>query len=249
MRNNFVSIALLLTFGCIFPLSVNAFEPVSIDDFFKKYTNEVQGSGSGASAQDDFYKRPVTKRVTKRNPKDGVVVKPDNNKSATIDNYNADMTAFEYPIIHVLVLDRILGRSKIVKFNAGQTQLLAHAFNVTINNCIQRKTEFENATHSVSMLITDTNNKPQSKLYNDIFYLEMPGFRAFENVTYDIKPIKCVGEPKKITLDTANSLNVSYYKSEKPPKSAGNQPEQQQPEQQEIETIISNANIGANLTN
>lgn len=165
-----------------------AFEPVSIDDFFKKYPNErpIQPTIQNNKSYNSNYKSSPHK----------------NTKTEFIDQ-DIPITAMTYPKVSVLLLDRISGRSQVTKFSIGETKALNSLFDVTISECLERKTEFGHITHSVTMKVFGLANSKidtqKTTLYDDIFYIEMPGFRGFQHPTYDIKPVKCFGTPQEVT--------------------------------------------------
>jgi hypothetical protein len=169
--------------------SANAFEPVSIDDFFKKYPNErsIQPTIQNNQSKNSNYKS-----------------RPHQNTKIEFIERETPITAQKYQKVTVLLLDRISGGSKVTEFAMGETKKLA-SFDVTISECIERKTEFEYTTHGVHMTIVGFENSKASTqektLYDDIFYIESPGFRGFEHSDYDIKPTACLGTPETITLD------------------------------------------------
>jgi|GEM_PF-6201667 len=243
------SLNIFLLFVIIFKVSSSyAFEAVSIDDFFKKYKEKKapKASNDKKAMQPISSKEAADNRINHiKKPKNLQLDKKDvspNLSPVNIKKYNQHITALQYPIVQLLLLDRILGTSKVFDFEVGQTQLLANTLDVTIKNCIQRKTEFSNAVHSVGMHIMDTNNndplKHKKLLYDDVFYIEMPGFHGFDNISYDIKPVKCMGKPKEVSLKKANKNNASNTNANAKLKGSSNE---------KIETIISNAGVAADL--
>ncbi len=169
--------------------SANAFEPVSIDDFFKKYPNE----------------RPIQPTIQNKKSKNlNYKSQPPQNTKIEFIEQETPITAQKYQKATVLLLDRISGGSKVTEFAMGETKTLG-SFDVTISECIERKTEFGYATHGVRMTIVGFENSKattqKKTLYDDIFYIESPGFRGFEHSDYDIKPTACLGTPEVITLD------------------------------------------------
>ena len=172
---------------------VHAFEPVSIDEFFKQHPDErpVQPTMSGGKSNRSY-----------NNPKN-----TDKNLSTEIEIIDQDIpiTAQTYSQIEVLLLDRILGRSQIIRFAVGETKALNALFDVTISDCLERKTEFGYVTQAVKMRVNgfaDSKSDTQKTvLYDDVFYIQMPGFKGFEHPIYDIKPIKCIGKPTEISLE------------------------------------------------
>lgn len=224
---------LFLVFLCINSTMAQAFEPVSIDDFFKQYPNEKQKK----SAQPTIQTPP-----------------PDlpNNKNTALEqsnpnlNYELDVTGRQFPQVDVLVLDRILGHSKIVRFDIGQTKLIDNLFKVTINDCIQRKTEFSQSIHSVPMQILSVDTKSDNPLlYNTVFYVEIPGFRGFEHPIYDIRPLKCVGKPKVIDLNKYETVLLPTAEETQTDKKAD--AKKQTSKNTSVEEIISNTEVPADL--
>jgi hypothetical protein len=189
--NHFVLIIFLFCFTSL----GYAFEPVSIDEFFKKMPNE----------------RPVQPTIAPKENKEEF--KKDDVSETTVSQKNLDteitITAQTYPQIEILLIDRILGRSKKIRFNAGETKTINPIFDVTIFECLERKNQFHNITQMVGMRINgymDSKKDTQKTiLYDDLFYIQSPGFKGFEHPIYDIKPIKCLGKPKPVFLDIQNS--------------------------------------------
>lgn len=190
--------------------SVYAFEPVSIDQFFEQYPNErpVQPT---MPVQNNKNAIPPSLLPNSNNNKPTVPTKPTDKPSATTTEPPQDetdvpmeITANTYPKVEILLIDRILGKSEPVIVTVGKTKPLNALFDVTISECLERKNQFHNVTQIVSMKIDGyANSKKETQkttLYNDIFYIQMPGFKGFEHPVYDIKPIKCLGTPQPITL-------------------------------------------------
>jgi hypothetical protein len=198
--HNFFTIILI----CCFAPFANAFEPVSIDDFFKKYPDE----------------RPVQPTISTGNKKAKILLQ-EKNKSQNarqeqqsnddIIEKNIIITTQTYPQVEILLIDRILGRSEHIKLNVGETKVLNPLFDVTISECLERKNQFNNIVQIALMRVDGyANSKKDTQktvLYDDVFYIQMPGFKGFEHPVYDIKPMKCLGNPQSVTLDEALEQN------------------------------------------
>jgi hypothetical protein len=201
------------------------FEPISIDKFFEQYPDE----------------RPVQPTIIYPNTKNEPTHRKINSKKESTEFIEQDMStvAQKYPEVEVLLLDRILGRSHITKFVVGEEKSLNPLFDVTISECLERKTEFHSTIHAVKMMINGyADSKPTTKktlLFNDIFYIEMPGFKAFEHPIYDIKPIKCLGNPESVKLDEP----VEKISQEEVVDSV-NQNKEQPQDKQQIEKPLNN---------
>ncbi len=189
MTKNSFCIGIASSITILLLSSANAFEPVSIDDFFKKYPNErpIQPTIQNNRSKNSHYKSS-----------------PHQNTKIEFIDQETPITAQKYQKATVLLLDRISGGSQVTEFTMGETKTLA-SFDVTISECIERKTEFGYTTHGVRMTIVGFENSKattqKKTLYDDIFYIESPGFRGFEHSYYDIKPTACLGTPETITLD------------------------------------------------
>lgn len=243
--------AFILFVMIILPLSSTyAFEPVSIDDFFKKYQQKspqpTASSKKERRTRREFFRPKPEKTITpqmeqssennfSRSPLDAPTSSP-----LPKITYNPKVSGQQFSKIDILILDRILGRSRIVVFNAGQTRIVDGLFKITVDKCLERKTEYHQKIHSVPMNILTNKSAEKSKgpLYNDIFYIELPGFKGFDHPVYDIRPIKCYGKSKNINLKNYDKLQAEKQNKTEPG---------QNPYVNKVESIISNTHISADL--
>ena len=177
---------------------VHAFEPVPIDEFFKKFPEE-QGEpqdykaskppspeserpfGVGVPIEDVLPKKQVGKKIDKTTPFVPEDIKP---------------VVSEYSAVEFLVLNRIELKTYKIMIDIGKTKDIL-GFKITAKSCKRR--EFPDNAHytgvSFSVLQTvenkKTNHIQQKMTYDNIMYLELPGMNGFEDSVFDIHPIKC----------------------------------------------------------
>lgn len=194
--------------------SVQAFEPVPIDEFFKRYPDE-RGN------VEDFFKDSEKKIVTKKDIIGDIIrgsIKaegPELHEPKAVRPHKERVKVRKMNKAQLLVLNRISGERQIVNFRAGDTKNIDN-FRILMTSCKKRVVNSANRYTAVAFQVFDlkkkkisplqegekekqtgkkTGNKTESPKDNLIFsnhiYIELPGLNAFEHPIYDIRPLSC----------------------------------------------------------
>ena len=184
-----------------------AFEPVPIDEFFKRYPEEkrdveefFKDSEEKVISGQDIVSDIITDDLRNRNKGNNL---PELTQPAKITPRKADINIQSLENIKLLVLNRISGERNIVSFIPGQEKLIDN-FLISVASCQKRIVNDSAHYTAVSFSVFDQKdniskdkgdkNKDQDNnnlIFSNHIYIEMPGENAFEHPIYDIRPLAC----------------------------------------------------------
>ena len=206
LKQSLSTIILLLTASFH---SAQAFEPVPIDEFFKRYPDEK-------GDVQDFFKDSEEKIISPKDVVGDIIKESMKNKGPALREpkkvkpRKTKVKVEKMNNIQLLVLNRISGERQVVGFAAGGEKYIDH-FRIIVSSCQKRIVNSANQYTAVAFRVFDQKkahlsplqqgeenvqkNTPKETKDNLIFsnhiYVELPGVNAFEHPIYDIRPLSC----------------------------------------------------------
>lgn len=193
---------------------VHAFEPVPIDEFFKKFPDE-QGKAQDYKASASPPSAPTERAFGVGVPIEDVLpqkqVRKKNEPLPPFVPEDIKPVISEFSAVEFVVLNRIELKTYKVTVDIGKTKEIL-AFKITAKSC--KKREFPDNAHytgvafSVLQNIEDrkTNQIQKKMTYDNTMYLELPGMNGFEDSVFDIHPVKCTGKILPVELSSEEEI-------------------------------------------
>lgn len=190
--------------------TAQAFDPVPIDEFFKRYPDEKRNV-------QEFFKDSEEKVTSGRDVVGDIISKsmaedengPELREPQKVKPRKENVKVSKLKNAQLLVLNRISGERKTLSFRAGQEKYIDN-FRIIVASCQKRIVNSTNQYTAVAFRVFDTTKNQISPLqdpkapteksaegekdkliFSNHIYIELPGLNGFEHPIYDIRPLSC----------------------------------------------------------
>jgi len=187
-----------------------AFDPVPIDEFFKRYPDEkrevqefFKDSERKITSEHDIVGDIISRSMSE--DKDG----PELREPEKVKPRKENVKINKLKNAQILVLNRISGERTMLDFIAGEEKYIDN-FRIIVSSCQKRMVNRTNQYTAVAFRVFDTAKNQISPLqapkapteknvedekdkliFSNHIYIELPGLNGFEHPIYDIRPLSC----------------------------------------------------------